>query len=414
MTMGMRLFFIGAIFACASLAWVVLGSTIFARTYSSDSTLKGRVESTWGAEHQQEPPVAICRKKVPKKVESVEGGKRIVRTEEETVTTVLPLEASSVDVRIALQPRQKGLLWYSTYSVAFDGSYTFRNTSDQDTVEITVKYPSARAIYDDLTLTVGVHSLPLASGENSAKGIATIAPGNTATVKLGYRSQGMNRWGYGFGGNVAQVRDFRLKMITDFKGIDFPENTLSPSEKTETGNGWELTWLYKNMVSGLDIALVMPEKQQPGPLAGRISYFAPVSLLFFFVVVFVLTTIRRIELHPVNYAFLAAAFFSFHLLLAYVIDHVSILAAFAISSSVSVVLVVSYLRLVVGWRFALREAALSQVIYLVLFSYAFLLKGFTGLAVTIGAIVTLFVVMQMTGRLRWNEGSGGPPKPESA
>ena len=54
-------------------------------------------------------------------------------------------------------------------------------------------------------------------------------------------------------------------------------------------------------------------------------------------------------------------------------------------------------------RFASREAAVAQFVYLVLFSYAFFLKGFTGLAITIGSVVTLFVVMQVTGRIRWAE-----------
>ena len=66
-------------------------------------------------------------------------------------------------------------------------------------------------------------------------------------------------------------------------------------------------------------------------------------------------------------------------------------------------LVISYLRLVVGIRFAAVEAGIAQLIYLVLFSYAFFFKGFSGLAVTIGSILTLFVVMQMTGRIRWSE-----------
>jgi hypothetical protein len=39
----------------------------------------------------------------------------------------------------------------------------------------------------------------------------------------------------------------------------------------------------------------------------------------------------------------------------------------------------------------------------VLFSYTFFLRGFTGLAVTILSIVTLFVVMQLTGRTNWDE-----------
>jgi inner membrane protein involved in colicin E2 resistance len=112
-----------------------------------------------------------------------------------------------------------------------------------------------------------------------------------------------------------------------------------------------------------------------------------------------------------NYFFLAAAFFAFHLLLAYLVDHMSIHKAFALSALVSVFLVVSYLRLVVGIVFASREAALAQIIYLVLFSYAFFLKGFTGLAITIGSILTLFVVMQITGRVRWAERFG--PKPTS-
>lgn len=61
-------------------------------------------------------------------------------------------------------------------------------------------------------------------------------------------------------------------------------------------------------------------------------------------------TIRGIDLHPMNYAFLAAAFFAFHLLMAYLVDHISIHVAFLISSAVSITLVVSYLRLVVGRR----------------------------------------------------------------
>ncbi|MBV9497290.1 MAG: hypothetical protein JOZ54_23845 [Acidobacteria bacterium] len=45
------------------------------------------------------------------------------------------------------------------------------------------------------------------------------------------------------------------------------------------------------------------------------------------------------------------------------------------------------------------EAVLAPFVYLVLFSYAFFFKGFTGLAITIGAIVTLLMVMQLTARV---------------
>ncbi len=192
-------------------------------------------------------------------------------------------------------------------------------------------------------------------------------------------------------------------MHTNFKDIDFADDTLSPTAKKETTDGWELNWRYSDLVSGFQIGMEMPEKLQPGPLAGEISYFAPVSLFFFFFLMFIITTLRSIDLHPMNYFFLAAAFFAFHLLLAYLVDHISIHGAMAISSIVSIFLVVSYLRLVAGIRFAALEAGTAQLIYLVVFSYAFFWKGFTGLTITIISVITLFIVMQATGRIRWSD-----------
>jgi hypothetical protein len=45
---------------------------------------------------------------------------------------------------------------------------------------------------------------------------------------------------------------------------------------------------------------------------------------------------------------------------------------------------------------------------LVLFSFTFFWSGFTGLSVTIGAIATLFVLMQITGRKSWAQLLGEP------
>ena len=392
------------IFVSTSIAWAILGQTIFARTYATDSRLRGEVISIWGSPQAQKPPTATYPKVTRKKVESVEDGKKIVRTVQEEVPTPLSLQRTRANVGLDLEHRQKGLLWYSTYKVTFDGEYAFRNpTGRPQDVTFTLHLPAAKAIYDDLLITVDGHPLATSQQGTAVRGTTRVAAEATATIKVFYRSQGLDTWKYDFGGNVAQVRDFELIITTNFKEIDFPENTLSPTEKRETADGWQLTWRYQNLVSGYKLGLALPQKLQPGPLAGRISFFAPISLLFFFFLIFIITTLRGIDLHPMNYFFLAAAFFSFHLLLAYLVDHISIHAAFAICSAVSIFLVVSYLRLVVGMRFALAQAGLIQFIYLVLFSYTFFLEGYTGLTITIGSILTLFGVMQMTGRVRWSE-----------
>lgn len=401
--MTKRILAIIAIFLCTTVAWVILGSTIFARTYTTGPLMERQVAQNWGSAHMQAPPVAFASKKIQKTVQVEKNGKKETRVIDDVFTIPLPLEQSRVNVALDLDQRQKGLLWFATYRVAFAGDYLFRNSTDLNDIKFRLNFPASDAIYDDLVILIDGEPVRPVSADGGVFVNIYRPVGAVVRFHVGYRSQGLGSWRYSFGDNVSQVRDFVLRMTTDFDAIDFPEGTVSPTQKVKSGAGWVLTWQYRNLVSGYKIGMTMPEKLQPGPLAGRISFFAPVSLLFFFFLIFIITTLRGIELHPMNYFFLAASFFAFHLLIAYLVDHVSIHVAFAIASAVSIFLVVTYLRLVVGIRFAAVEAALSQFIYLVLFSYAFFFKGFTGLAVTIGAIVTLFVVMQMTGRIKWAE-----------
>jgi len=426
-----RLIAIAFIFAVTTVAWVILGATIQERTRSSDQRLRGRVSSTWGTQQRQQAPSAYTERLETRVVQEpapsaptapprrAPRGSDVAaaapatetRTRSETVRIRVPLalELTRATVDFDLEHRQKGLLWYATYGVAFAGTYRFRNASASDAVTFEFQLPAAEALYDDLK--VALNGAPAAYRTESQSLVipARVPVGDSAILSVSYRSQGLDEWRYALGVDVTEARDFDLRMRTNFEDIDFPESTLSPTEKRETDDGWELRWRYTNLLSGFQIGMDMPRKLQPGPLAGEIALFAPVPLLFFFAVLFLIVTIRRIDLHPMNYAFLAAAFFSFHLLLAYLVDHISIHAAFVIASVVSVALVVSYLRLAVGPRFAFREAAAAQIIYLVMFSYAFFFKGFTGLAITIGSVITLFVAMQLTGRIRWSEVFASPP-----
>jgi len=418
-----RIVAIAFIFICTSVAWLILGSTIFQRTQGSDQHLRDRVGSTWGTSQAQQAPAAYTERIETRTVAGSDqsvpvpvrrGGasepqpattttSTASRTETVRVRVPLSLDQTRAAVSFLLDYRQKGLLWYSTYAVSFNGAFKFTNTTPSDSVVFEFPLPAAQAVYDGLQVTLNGAPAAYEIKNQAILTTARVPNGDSATLSVAYKSQGLNDWRYVLGQDVASVRDFDLEMHTNFDDIDFPENTLSATAKQKDGNGWKLQWKYANLLSGFQIGMAMPEKLQPGPLAGQIAFFAPISLLFFFAVMFIITTIRGIDLHPMNYAFLAAAFFSFHLLMAYLVDHISIHLAFLIASAVSIALVVSYLRLVIGPRFAFREAAGAQFIYLVLFSYAFFFKGFTGLAITIGSILTLFAAMQLTGRIRWSE-----------
>jgi len=159
----------------------------------------------------------------------------------------------------------------------------------------------------------------------------------------------------------------------------------------------------------------LPQRLNPGPLASKMSYFAPVSLFFFFTVLVVLGAVQGNHLHPMHYFFLGATFFSFHLLFAYLVDHVLLELAFVIAAVVSLALVISYLWRVAGRTFALREAGLSQFFFLILFSYAFFFEGYTGLVITLGSVITLAILMQVTAGVDWDEVfKSKKPAPEKA
>src|SRR2546428_5784806 len=168
------------IFLCTAVAWAILGTTIFQRTYDSGSSSDSRVESTWGAPQSQSPPQASFDEQVPRKETTTENGKKIETVTQETVTTQLPVDGSHINVDLNLEHRQKGLLWYSTYKVAFDGAYAFHNTTDKEqNVTFSLAFPTAQAIYDDLVFTADDVPLTLTNGKNSASGIAKIAAGKT-------------------------------------------------------------------------------------------------------------------------------------------------------------------------------------------------------------------------------------------
>ena len=399
--MVQRIIAIGLIYSCISVAWLILGQTIHLRTLEQDDKLKDAVGQLWGTAQTQRAP-QIYRLNRVTRIETGAQGESISRSVDEK--RFLSLKSSRIDVDLFLEHRRKGLLWYSTYHVRFAASYTVSNpTGENQTLHFDLGLPAHRAVYDDFALSVDslrIADVPIRAGHLVHP--IDLAPGQAVPVHVSYRSRGLEQWRYSFGEDVNQVTDFELVMQTDFAAIDFPANSVSPTSKTRTGDAWTLKWRYEHLLTGVDLGMIMPGRLNPGPWVRQVVFAAPISLFLFFFLLFIFTTVRHIDLHPMHYFFIGAAYFSFHLLLAYLVDHMLIHYAFALASAVSIFLVTSYMRLVVGTRLAFVEIGAGQFIYLVLFSYTFFFSGYTGLAITMLCIATLFAAMQFTGRADWN------------
>jgi hypothetical protein len=404
----LRLLAIAFVWLGCAVAWVILGSTLVARTNSVSDALDSEVHALWGPPARQQPPSGAypVLETVKELVTTTNAaGVATQQTVEKQTRVEHPLELSGSDILVAfkLTHRRKGLLWFPTYAVHFQATYAFVNPTDVErdgTLRMPLGTEGASPVsFDDFQIT-DANGAPVRYEVTNGVAVWT-APFEANTRReyhVAYTSRGTSTWSYLLTAGNTQVKNFHLGMTTNFPNVDFPVGSTSPSEHSIQSGHWRGEWRFKSLVSGAPIGIEMPKLLNPGPLASKVTFFAPVSLLFFFFVVAILALVKKKELHPMHYLLFGCAFFAFHLLFAYLVDHLAIAPSFAIASLVSSFLVVSYARLFVGWRFALAEMGLSQLVYLVLFSLTFFWEGYTGLAITVGAVTTLFLVMQITGR----------------
>src|SRR5438132_9093073 len=194
-----RIAAIAFIFGCTAVAWAILGSTIFYRTYNAESGLSGRVASTWGAPQAQAPPAIAREWKEEKTVEVEEKGKKTTRTERQTHSEAVKIDASRVAAALHIDYRQKGLLWFSTYTVDFDGAYTFQNpTPREEEFVIQLPFPAQQAVYDNVQLLLDDKPLAVTFSGSQAVPRTRLAASAKSVLNAAYRSEGLDSWRYLF------------------------------------------------------------------------------------------------------------------------------------------------------------------------------------------------------------------------
>jgi len=397
---------LGVVWAGCTAAWMLLGTTLLVRSGETSSALVNEVHQLWGPPLDQAAPGGQYTEQRPREERRTlyDGNGRPYEStvqKMEDVTFSLPLVSTHARVSLALEHRQKGLLWFPTYGAEFEGRYVVLNdTPVARAVTVSFPLPAQGAIYDGFEVVDEQgQPLPAAVDGGSAHWIVSLPAGARHVFTVRYRTRGTSSWTYRPAASGSSViRDFSLELRTNVRGIDFSPGSISPSSAAGAGSGWRGSWEFRSLVGSAPISLQLPQKTNPGPLAARITFFAPVALLFYFFVVGLLAEGRGHRLHPLSWFLIGCAFFADHLLFAYLADHVPLWAALTLSSAVSIILAVTYAQWLVGWRFAIREMGLAQLVYLVGFSLTFLLEGFTGLSITVGAILTLFMMMQVTGK----------------
>ena len=374
------------IVACTAVAWFLLGSTLSYRTQVSSAEMQAEVSGVWGPDLVQEHPLAWFE------TPNAPNGK----------AQVLP-SATEMNVSLVSEPKRRGLLWHRTYDVDLKSDYTFTNpTKIPQTFYISFPLPRDTAGLQGFEFRLGKNdsAAQAAPGTSGVVTRAILLPASGAvTLHTGYRTRGTNTWKYFFP-DSRRIAGFKLTMRTNFPEINFPVGTGSPSHRSQNQDGFTLVWDYPDVLAAPAIGMDMPKRLNAGPVAARIAFFDPVSLLFFVTIVLLVGGIRGISLHPMHVFFIAAGFFAFHLLFAYLVDLLPLVPSFGIATVCSMLLVCGYLK-AVGGNVLLKIAFPAQAVYLVLFSGSFFIDGLTGITLAVLGVVTLALLMLLTARIDW-------------
>jgi hypothetical protein len=381
-----HLFFSLVIVGCTAIAWFVLGSALSSRTQVASAEMTAEVAGVWGPPVVQHHPTAWFD------TPNAPNGRAIIQP-----------ASSAVNVDLRYSPKQRGLIWHKTYDVAFQADYVFSNpTKIPQTIYISFPLPDSTAGLNEFEYRFDKDAgsgKPM-GGDGKIVTRAIVLPASqSVTLHTGYKTRGADTWSYKFP-DGSRISNFRMTMKTDFHDVNYPVGTGSPSQRETTDKGWNLVWEYPDVLGAPSIGMDMPKLVNAGPVAARIAFFAPVSLLLFVVVVLLIAGLKGLHLHPMHVFFVSAGFFAFHLLFAYLVDLIALYPSFAIASVVSVLLVCGYLK-AVGGNGLLRIAFPAQVIYLVLFSLSFFFDGLTGITLTVCAVVTLALLMFLTAKVDW-------------
>ena len=278
---GKRIFAIFTIFMVGVVGWFILGQANWIRSSSTSSILTKSVQSLWGTPIIQHSPKLTI--KVP-------------GTEQ---TRIISPSKNYVEAIINLEQRKKGLLWYPTYTVDFKGRYEVKNDAPiAQNIRLNFLLPSKNATYENVLLKIGnnTESLDNAIGYGFHR-IIPLESGSSKTIEIQYRTRGIESWQYNLDAENGKVSGLDINLVTNFSDVDYVVGSLSPMKAVPTDSGLNINWSASELITNQNIGITLPQKLNPGPLAARMSFFAPICLLFFFVLITAICVTKKISIH---------------------------------------------------------------------------------------------------------------------
>jgi hypothetical protein len=380
--------YIWLLFVPLMLGWVLLTMRVQTRTRFAQKSQLQHVKQIWGGNLEQPMP-SIRYKGFGSDVSTLNQGR---------------LQASDITVKLAVDYRKKGLVYYTGYNADFEGTYTIRNPeAEKIYLSFIFPYPMQQGegmLRDAQMLVNGEEDvLNTEYQQNLALWTGALGAEESLEIRVRYTGRGLNHFIYGFEPG-RQINNFRMTIsVVGTPKVDYPVSTMTPT-RTETGaDGATLTWELDRSLTQFNLGVVLPDKLNVARQIGVMASRAPVFFLLFLATLCAMLTLTGRALHFVKIAVISVAYFFFYPLFAYLSVYLDFLLAFVLSFLILGALIVNYARVIYSRPIAIA-VGLAYTFYLGITSLAALFPTYTGLILVIEGVALLAVIMHILPRFR--------------
>lgn len=380
-----RYHFLGSV-GIVVIASVIMMIRISDRYYFAANELHRDVSERWGAPITQPVP----------SVRYVESGSVFNSLER------LPLSRQNVRVEADMSYRKRGLVYFSGFDFAFQGSYGVLNDRGK-TIDVVFVYPlqmvKDQVLLSDLEFKVDGEpkATELAGDRQRLQWTGRLEPGESLDIEISMRGRGLDSFTYRLDPELP-VREFDLEMvIRGGDGFDYAGGVLPATEVREEEDETVLLWTYDSLESGVSVGAILPSVKAYDDILMQMMRHGLVSFLIFFAASVVL--FERFGFAPRIYQsyLIAAAWAFFFVLLPYLAAFIHFYLAYAVSLLVIGLLLTRFVVGLVGPE-ARRSFVGILAGSLVIPTLAVVLRGYTGLIYTFEVLGMLALLLHYAKR----------------
>ncbi len=376
--------YIWFIFIPLLLGWLLLAARLEYRTDSVMSEQLNSVRQIWGGNLAQPMP-SVRYKRFGSDVSSLSKGE---------------INSSDVAVTLKMDYRKKGLVYYTGYNAEFTGKFKIHNPENENIyLSFIFPYPTQQneGVLQNVKLLVnGKEDIEDTEYQpNLTLWTGVLGPAESLDLTVKYDARGLDQFEYGFE-PAEQINNFKIKIdVQGAKELDYAESTMPPTESSvETESGRILSWKLDKALTKLNIGVILPDKLNVEKQLSIMMYRAPVFFVLFLVSLIAIIRLSGEKVNFIPIVITSIAYFFFYPLFAYLVIYMGLTLSLSIYFAVIGLLILNYMRILYGFKIGLSVFT-AYIFYLGITSLAALLPEYTGLILTIEAVLLMGIIMQV-------------------